>query len=134
MYCLVNASMCEAYGQPIIDAMGLGNLVIVNSVGGPKDYVVGYNQFDKKEVCWEGLANGLTLTEQIKEPAYGMLDGFPFLFTSEETWLVPSSKELQERMRTAYEMDKKTRMVITSEAMETVEDMSYANFLCTLML
>lgn len=126
--CLVNASMGEAYGQPIIDAMGLGKLVIVNSVGGPKDYVVGYNEFVEEEKFWDGIANGLTLKEQIREPAYGMLDGFPFLFTSEENWLVPSTTELMERMRTAYEIEKKTRLSITAEAMQTVEDMNYVNF------
>lgn len=125
--CLVNASTGEAYGQPIIDAMGLGKLAIVNSVGGPKDYVIGENEIKNNKKS-KKKANGLTLTEHIREPAYGMLETFPFLFTSEETWLVPSTRELQERMRTAYEMDKKTRMNITANAIETIDAMCYNAF------
>lgn len=127
--CLINASFGEAYGQPIIDAMGLGKLVIANSVGGPKDYMVGYNEFDENEDYWEDSANGLTLTEHIREPAYGMMESFPFLFTSEETWYMPSTKELMERMRTAYEMKTRTKNKLGVNAIQDVYDMDYNSFL-----
>lgn len=127
--CLVNASFGEAYGQPIIDAMGLGKLVIANSVGGPKDYLVGYNEFDENEGFWQDYANGLTLKEQIREPSYGMIEGFPFLFTSDEVWYMPSTKELMERMRVSYEMKKEIRDRLAVNAINTVYDMDYNEFL-----
>lgn len=127
--CLVNASFGEAYGQPIIDAMGLGKLVIANSVGGPKDYLVGYNEFDENEGFWQDYANGLTIKEQIREPAYGMIEGFPFLMTSEEVWYMPSTKELMDRMRAAYEIQSEIRSRICVNAINTVYNMNYSEFL-----
>lgn len=128
--CLVSNSYAEALGLSIIDSMGLGKLVIANKVGWARKILKGYNEFDKSEPFWKDWANSLTITEheQILEPVFGMNEGFPFLFTGKENWWQGSTTALMNRMRMAYEMSKEDKEIIGKEAINTLYEYSYKNF------
>lgn len=127
---LVSVPCGEAWGQSILDGLGFGNIVIGNGVGGPSDYLMGLNNYDFDERYWEYDANSLVLRthDMVEEPCFGMVDGFNFLFTSDESWYNPSISELRKLMRTAYEMADDTKKILRKNALDTVYDFSYENF------
>lgn len=127
---LVSVPCGEAWGQSILDGLGFGNIVIGSEVGGPADYLRGLNSYDFDERYWESDANSLLVRthHMVEEPCFGMVDTFPFLFKSDESWYNPSISELRRLMRTAYEMSEDTKKILRKNALDTIYDFSYENF------
>jgi len=127
--CVVAPSLGEAYAQVIIDGLGFGNIVIGSEVGGPADYLDGLNSYEFEEGYWKGTANSLLVRKHnlVEEPCFGMVDGFQFLFCSDESWYNPSISELRRLMRTAYEMSEDTKKILRKNALDSIYDFSYEN-------
>jgi glycosyltransferase involved in cell wall biosynthesis len=130
---LVSVPCGEAWGQSILDGLGFGNIVIGSEVGGPADYLDGLNQYESDGEYWSDWkehANSLVVYKHtmIEEPCFGMVDGFQFLFNSDESWYNPSISELRKLMRTAYEMSEDTKKILRKNALDTIYDFSYENF------
>lgn len=128
--CFVSCPFGEAWGNSIIDSMGLGKLTIAHKVGGPRDYCIGYNECDEQENWWEDFANSLTVDryESTDEIAFGMSEGFPWLFTSKEVWKSPSTCAIMDRMRIAYRMNNTDKEILGKNAIKTVYGLSYECF------
>jgi glycosyltransferase involved in cell wall biosynthesis len=85
--CFVSATLGEAWGIPIFDAMAMGKTPICTDTGGPADFIDG----------------GGYLVESRKEPCFGMLETFDELYVGNEYWDAPNINELRKCMREAYE-------------------------------
>jgi len=77
----VAPSRCEAFGLPILEAMGCGLPIITTNFGGQVDFVPAHNKFiggKLEEVKWDVMYEGIK-------------------------WLTPSIKELRKAMREWFE-------------------------------
>lgn len=108
--CFVSASLGEAWGIPVFDAMAMGKTPICTDTGGPSDF----------------LKRGGYLIESKKEPCFGMIETFSELYVANEMWDVPSIEGLRSSMRKAFE-DKNDRMSKSSFGVEDSYEYSYYN-------
>lgn len=129
--CFVSVPYGECWGASIVDAMGLGKLVITSQVGGPAEYTTGLNSIaDDWQEYGLDVSNCLAIDSysQSQDDCFAMTEGFPFLFTAHEQWYAPNIPVLRNLMRQMYNMDTKTRKSLRKNATETVERFSYENF------
>lgn len=87
--CFVMPSFGEACCIPAMDAIGFGNDIIANNVGGLKDLVSNYFPYN------ETIGNK-------KSPTTGMHSTLPFLSTGLETWQEIDITDLMRNMRKSY--------------------------------
>lgn len=88
-HCYVTSSFGEAFCIPAFEAMAFGNSVVAPNIGGPKDFLSGYNK--------GYLANGRYV------PVTGMNETFQNLHTGREKWFSVDVSDLAGKMRQAYE-------------------------------
>jgi len=87
--CFVMPSRGEACCQPMLDAIGFGNPVIVTGCTGMADYIT-------KDVGW--------IVDSTKQPVYSTEHPLPYLYTGRETWREIDVFALQRAMREAFEI------------------------------
>lgn len=86
----VSPSHGEAFCIPAIEAIGMGNRVVVTENTGPAKFV--------------NFTNGCTV-RATDEPCFGAIDtAFPFLLTGYEDWKEPSVNSLRESLRNEYQI------------------------------
>jgi glycosyltransferase involved in cell wall biosynthesis len=106
--CFVMPSYGEAWCIPAFDAMCMGKTPIVNNTGGPSTYIG---------------CGGITVRNH-KEPAFGMTDGFPGLYTGDELWDSIDISGLRMAMRYIYSnSDARDRMA--ARGVETASEYSH---------
>jgi len=92
--CFVMPSYGESWCMPAFDAMGLGNEVIYNDVGGMSEMMGNYGRPVKNH----------------REPVFGMQKGaFPEMFLGDEDWWNVDVRDLQEKMREVFEVYQSTQ-------------------------
>ncbi len=111
--CFVLPSYGEAWCIPAVDAMGMGNVVVLNDEGGPADYV-------------RHMENGFLLSNR-REPAFMAPDEVPLqeVWTGNENWYSPDINELRHYMRTVY-TDDVTRNKMSGLAIDTAFGLDYS--------
>lgn len=111
--CLVNPSYGEGWGYSVIDAMGMGSIVIVGKTGAPMEYVDGISVLGVKVS---------------KDDCFGMTAPGTFhdLFTAHDTWSSPSIIELRDNMRSAYRVGVNGNHV-EKDSYEVIEPFSRKN-------
>lgn len=116
-HCLVSPSYGEAFCFPVLDALGMGNPVIANSVGGHLD-LVNYDQTVENQ-------NGFLISNQddIVNGVEGTFDG---LYTGLESWKAINTVKLKEAMREMYESrDSEQFSKLKQNAIKTAEKFSF---------
>lgn len=107
--CFVAPSFGEAWCIPAFDALGFGNPVIANDVGGLSEFV--------------NNRNGWLVSNTI-EPVFGMKDTFHDIFTGRENWNNICVNDLRRCMREAYE-DKESFLDKKIKATKSVNKFGY---------
>lgn len=96
--CYVNAVKCDAFSENAIQAMLLGNTVIVTEGIGTNSYINSSNGF-----VVNAMESGVYSSRYYTNNS----------FTIHETWMEPSIQSLQEKMRLAYELSKAESSALT---------------------
>ena len=108
--CFVSATLGEAWGIPIFDAMAMGKTPICTDTGGPRDFI----------------GDGGYLVNSRKEPCFGMVETFDELYVSNESWDAPDLLELRGHMRSAFE-NKEEREKKIESGISRSYDYSYSS-------
>ena len=96
--CFVSASVGEAWGIPIFDAMAMGNTPICTKTHGPSDF----------------LDNAGYLVDYTEEPCFGMLETFEDSCVGNENWRLPKTNDIRKCMRNAFLNDEKRQQLSTN--------------------
>ena len=110
--CFVMPSRGEACCQPMLDALGFGNPVIVTDNTGMTTYM-------DETVGWK--------VDSHRTPVLSKEKPMPFLYTSRETWSEIDILKLQQAMRCAYKQDTLSKAQMSSRCKEHVQQFSYEN-------
>jgi glycosyltransferase involved in cell wall biosynthesis len=86
--CFVTASHGEAWGYPIMDALGMGKYPICPNQGGAKD-MIDSNRVGQLVDCYDS-------------PCINVKDTFSGLFIGKENWKSIDISQLKQRMRISY--------------------------------
>lgn len=109
--CFASASLGEAWGIPVFDAMAMGKTPICTDTGGPKDFL---------------KSGGGYLVKSEKEPCFGMVETFDEIYVANEDWDRPNISSLRSCMRKAFE-DKEDKERRAEIGVEESYKYSYAN-------
>lgn len=109
--CFVMPSYGEALCLPLIDAMGMGKLVIASATGGMLDHI-------------DSERNGF-LVGGNTEPVFGQHEAFDDFGTSREQWFEISVLELMKTMRRVYEMAPDKKDKVRMEARSSIKRYDY---------
>ena len=106
--CFVSATLGEAWGVPIFDAMSMGKTPICTSTAGP-------NMF---------LGDGGYLVKSSKDFCFGVSDTFQSIYTGTEKWDRPDMQSLRSAMRKCFE-DKDDRQRRSEAGIENAYKYSF---------
>lgn len=113
--CYVMPSYGESWEQSCFTAMGFGNIIVSNHVGGPADYLKRDN----------GSSIGI-FVDGSYEPCLGAEPQFPNYQTGREQWRKPSIASLGKKMRQAFEMNKEERSLRSEQLRRKALEYDYA--------
>jgi|10_taG_2_1085330.scaffolds.fasta_scaffold05407_4 glycosyltransferase involved in cell wall biosynthesis len=103
--CFVTTSFGEGWCVPAFDALSMGNMVLAPNFGGPTDYLN-----DRISVH--------------KEPAFGMTETFPDIFTCKENWHRMDISALMKGMRKMFNQGKNSNKTTNAGI---IDEYSYDN-------
>ena len=109
--CFVSASLGEAWGIPVFDAMAMGKTPICTDTGGPRDFL---------------KSGGGYLVKSEEEPCFGMVETFDEIYVANENWDKPSIFDLRSCMRKAFE-DRADKEIRAEKGVEESYKYSYAD-------
>jgi glycosyltransferase involved in cell wall biosynthesis len=109
--CFVMPSYGEAWCAPVIDALGMGKLVIASGTGAMLDHI-------------DSGRNGFLVKGNI-EPVFGHYETFEEFGNARERWFNISIMDLMKTMRRVYQLDQTRKTKIGLEARMSVLQYNY---------